>query len=44
MGFAKDVGFTDNYIWGVEWWAWLAQKHGDWGMWVAAKTLLENAE
>lgn len=43
-GFAKDVGFTDNYIWGVEWWAWLAQKHGDWGMWVAAKNLLENAE
>lgn len=40
--FAKKVGFKDNYLWGVEWWYWLAQKHGDWGMWDAAKQLLEN--
>lgn len=40
--YAKDVGFKDNYLWGVEWWYWLAQKHNDWGMWDSAKQLLEE--
>jgi len=40
--FAADVGFRDNYLWGVEWWYWLAQQHNDWGMWTAAKELIAN--
>jgi hypothetical protein len=38
--FAKEVGFTDNYLWGVEWWYWMAQRYNDWGMWTAAKELM----
>lgn len=40
--YAKDVGFEDNYLWGVEWWYWLANKHGDWGMWEEARQLLNS--
>lgn len=40
--YAKDAGFSENYLWGVEWWYWLAKKHGDWGMWNEAKKLLQN--
>jgi len=42
MKFAEEVGFKDNYLWGVEWWYWLAHEHGDWGMWQAAKDLLSE--
>ncbi|MBI2355857.1 MAG: beta-galactosidase [Candidatus Doudnabacteria bacterium] len=38
--YAKKVGFEENYLWGVEWWYWLAHKHNDWGMWEEAKSLL----
>lgn len=37
--YAEKVGFEDNYLWGVEWWYWLANKHGDWGMWEEARKL-----
>jgi hypothetical protein len=38
--YAKDVGFKENYLWGAEWWYWLAHKHGDWGMWNEARQAL----
>lgn len=40
--YAQKAGFKDNYLWGVEWWYWMAQKQGDWGMWAAAKDLLNK--
>jgi hypothetical protein len=40
--YAKEVGFRENYLWGVEWWYWLAQKQGDWGMWDEARRLLSE--
>lgn len=40
--YAKKIGFKENYLWGVEWWYWLAKKQGDWGMWSAAKDLLSQ--
>jgi hypothetical protein len=40
--YAKKVGFVDNYLWGVEWWYWMAKKQNDWGMWAAAKDLLSQ--
>ncbi len=40
--YAKKVGFAQNYLWGVEWWYWMARKNNDWGMWQAAKDLLKN--
>jgi hypothetical protein len=39
--YAKSSGFPDNYLWGVEWWYWLAHKHNDWGMWDVAKSLFK---
>ncbi|MGE5392809.1 MAG: hypothetical protein ACM3NH_03645 [Candidatus Saccharibacteria bacterium] len=40
--YARKAGFSENYLWGVEWWYWLAKKQNDWGMWNEAKTLLRN--
>lgn len=40
IAYAKSVGFSQNYLWGVEWWYWLAKKQNDWGMWEAAKRAL----
>lgn len=40
--YAKKVGFEDNYLWGVEWWYWLARDKGDWGIWEAAKSLMNS--
>ena len=42
VAYAKKVGFQDNYLWGVEWWYWMAKKNNDWGMWTAAKDLLSK--
>ncbi|HEX9503563.1 MAG TPA: beta-galactosidase [Patescibacteria group bacterium] len=41
VNYAKNVGFSDNYLWGVEWWYWMAKKQNDWGMWKAAKDLFQ---
>jgi hypothetical protein len=40
VDYAQEVGFKENYLWGVEWWYWLAHTHGDWGMWNEAKNVL----
>ena len=40
VAYAQHAGFSDNYLWGVEWWYWLAKKQNDWGMWTEAKDLL----
>ncbi|MBI2607498.1 MAG: beta-galactosidase [Candidatus Doudnabacteria bacterium] len=40
--YAKKTGLKEHYLWGVEWWYWLAHKQGDWGMWQTAKELLVN--
>ncbi|MBX4188459.1 MAG: beta-galactosidase [Candidatus Doudnabacteria bacterium] len=42
IAYAKAAGFSENYLWGVEWWYWLAHQHGDWGMWQEAKNLLSS--
>ena len=39
IAYAKQAGFEDNYLWGVEWWYWMAKKQNDWGMWTYAKQL-----
>jgi len=38
--YAKKTGFSEHYLWGVEWWYWMAKNHNDWGMWTYAKDLL----
>lgn len=39
IAYAKKTGAASHYLWGVEWWYWMAKKQGDWGMWTAAKNL-----
>ena len=33
LQFAKKVGFSENYLWGVEWWYFIGQKYGHWEFW-----------
>ncbi|MBU4360237.1 hypothetical protein KKC16_01505 [Patescibacteria group bacterium] len=40
--FAKRAGFQENYLWGIEWWWWLGQKHGNWEFWEFGKTLIHT--
>ncbi len=41
--YAKKIGFAENYLWGVEWWYWMAKKNNDWGMWATAKDLFAKS-
>jgi len=43
IAYAQSVGFKENYLWGVEWWYWLAKSQNDWGMWQEAKNLLNSS-
>jgi hypothetical protein len=42
INYAENTGFEKHYLWGVEWWYWMAKKNNDWGMWQAAKNLLSS--
>ncbi len=37
--YARDVGFSEAYLWGVEWWYWLKTKQNHPEFWDYAKTL-----
>jgi hypothetical protein len=39
IDYAKRIGFSDDYLWGVEWWYWLKQ-HGHPEMWSAGKQIV----
>ena len=39
--YAKNTGFDELYLWGVEWWYWM-KKNGDNSYWNQAKQLFEN--
>jgi len=38
--YAKKSGLEAHYLWGVEWWYWMAKINNDWGLWAAAKDFL----
>lgn len=40
--FARRTGFDEIYLWGVEWWYWLKEKHGDNRFWNVGKDLMIN--
>jgi hypothetical protein len=40
--YAAKVGFSENYLWGVEWWYWLQKTTGDSSMITTAKTLFNK--
>lgn len=39
ISYARRTAFGEFYLWGVEWWYWLGEKHGNWEMWHEAKGL-----
>lgn len=39
IDYARRTGFSETYLWGVEWWYWLREVHDDSGMWEAGKQL-----
>lgn len=40
--YAKKIGFPQVYLWGVEWWGWLKEEHGDNAIWERAKEVFKN--
>lgn len=40
--YAQKIGFSQVYLWGIEWWGWLKQKHGDSRMWEAAREVFKT--
>ncbi|MFH1029773.1 MAG: cellulase family glycosylhydrolase, partial [bacterium] len=40
--YAKEVGFSQVYLWGVEWWYWLKEKHEKPEIWEAAKAVIQK--
>jgi hypothetical protein len=43
VAYAKQTGASAHYLWGVEWWYWMAKQNNDWGVWEAAKKLLVSS-
>jgi Beta-galactosidase len=42
IDYATKVGFSENYLWGAEWWYWMQREHHDSSMVDAAKSLFNN--
>lgn len=40
--YAQNIGFSENYLWGAEWWYWLQKAHNDSSMVNAAKKLFNS--
>lgn len=38
--YARDVGFSEVYLWGAEWWYWMKEKHQRPEFWNTAKELM----
>ncbi|MDO8600123.1 MAG: beta-galactosidase [bacterium] len=42
VSYARNTAFDTFYFWGVEWWYWLGEKHGNWEIWNEAKELFKK--
>ncbi len=40
--YAKKTGFKEIYLWGVEWWYWMKEKHNRPEFWEAAKDIINE--
>lgn len=43
IDFTRRSGFTNVYMWGVEWWYWMKEQ-GDFSMWDEVKNILEESK
>lgn len=41
--YARQVGFSDVYLWGAEWWYWLKEKKGEPSLWNAARDIVHSS-
>lgn len=41
--YSKRVGFSESYLWGVEWWYWLKETKGEPAVWNTAKELFQGS-
>ena len=41
--FAKQTGFNEYFLWGVEWWYWTGAKHDNWEYWELVKNIIREA-
>jgi hypothetical protein len=39
IGYAQRTGFSRAYLWGVEWWYWMKERHGHGEYWDISKRL-----
>jgi hypothetical protein len=39
VDYSRRVGFSESYLWGVEWWYWLKENKGEPAVWETAKEL-----
>lgn len=39
LSFASRAGFSEVYLWGIEWWFWLKEKHGQPELWELGKQI-----
>ena len=44
LAYAEAVGFDEVYLWGVEWWYWLKEEHGNPDYWEEAKMILQQSD
>lgn len=42
VDFARRIGFSRVYLWGVEWWFWLKEYHNEPSMWEAGKKIFSE--
>lgn len=42
IDYASHTGFDEIYLWGVEWWYWLREVHGDSRFWDLGKSLMNE--
>ncbi len=42
IAYARDTGFSEHYLWGVEWWYWLNDNHGDVSLLEVAQQLFNH--
>ncbi len=43
INYAKAVGFSEVYLWGVEWWYWLKEEHGNADYWEETKKVFQES-
>lgn len=44
IDYVRQTGFSEVYLWGIEWWYWLKYKQNDGSMWEAARAVFYSSK